>query len=76
VEGSCEHGNGPSGSIKSWEVPELLHNWQLLNKGSVRCCHHGHLRRRQNSQFVDGVRREIVMMIIFENDMVWPCEKS
>jgi hypothetical protein len=22
MEGSCEHGNGPSGSIKSWEVLE------------------------------------------------------
>jgi hypothetical protein len=22
VEGSCEHGNEPSGSIKCWEVPE------------------------------------------------------
>jgi hypothetical protein len=26
VEGSCEHGNEPSGSIKYWEVLELLHN--------------------------------------------------
>jgi hypothetical protein len=33
--GYCEHGNGPSGSIKSWEVLELLHNWQLLKKGSA-----------------------------------------
>jgi hypothetical protein len=24
VEGSCEHGNEPSGSIKFWEVPEWL----------------------------------------------------
>jgi hypothetical protein len=22
VEGSCEHGNEPSGSLKCWEVPE------------------------------------------------------
>jgi hypothetical protein len=35
VEGSCEHGNEPSGSIKSWEVLEWLHNWQLLKKGSA-----------------------------------------
>jgi hypothetical protein len=31
VEGSCEHGNEPSGSIKYWEI---LHNWRLLKKGS------------------------------------------
>jgi hypothetical protein len=35
VEGSCEHGNEPSGSIKCWEVLEWLHNCQLLKKGSV-----------------------------------------
>jgi hypothetical protein len=29
VEGSCEHGNEPSGSIKCWEVLEWLHNWRL-----------------------------------------------
>jgi hypothetical protein len=35
VEGSCEHGNEPSGSIKWWEFLEWLHNWQLLKKGSA-----------------------------------------
>jgi hypothetical protein len=35
VEGSCEHGNEPSGSIKRWELLEWLHNWQLLKKGSA-----------------------------------------
>jgi hypothetical protein len=35
VEGSCEHGNEPPGSIKCWEVLEQLHNWQLLKKGSA-----------------------------------------
>jgi hypothetical protein len=35
VEGSCEHGNEPSGSIKCWEVLEYVHNWQLLKKGSA-----------------------------------------
>jgi hypothetical protein len=35
VEGSCEHGNEPSGSIKCWEVLEWLHNLQLLKKGSA-----------------------------------------
>jgi hypothetical protein len=25
----------PSGSLKCWEVPEWLHNWQLLRKGSA-----------------------------------------
>jgi hypothetical protein len=34
VEGSCEHGNESSGSIKCWKVLEELHNWQLLKKGS------------------------------------------
>jgi hypothetical protein len=33
VEGSCEHGNESSSSIKCWEVLEWLHNWQLLKKG-------------------------------------------
>jgi hypothetical protein len=35
VEGSCEHGDEPSGSLKCWEVPESLHNWQLLRKSSA-----------------------------------------
>jgi hypothetical protein len=34
-EGSCEHGNEPSGSIKWWELLELLYNWWLLKKGSA-----------------------------------------
>jgi hypothetical protein len=35
VQGSCECGNEPSGSIKRWEVLEWLHNWHLLRKGSA-----------------------------------------
>jgi hypothetical protein len=35
VEGSCEHGIEPPGSIKCWEVLEGLHNWRLLKKGSA-----------------------------------------
>jgi hypothetical protein len=35
VEGSCEGGNEPPGSIKRWEVLEWLHNWQLLKKLSA-----------------------------------------
>jgi hypothetical protein len=35
LEGSCEHGDEPSGSIKCWEVLEWLHNWWLLKKGSA-----------------------------------------
>jgi hypothetical protein len=27
--------NELAGSIKCWEVLELLHNWQLVNKGSA-----------------------------------------
>jgi hypothetical protein len=34
-EGSCEHGNEPSGSMNCWEVLEWLHKWQPLKKGSV-----------------------------------------
>jgi hypothetical protein len=34
VEGSCEHGIEPSGSIKCWKVLEWLHSWRLLEKGS------------------------------------------
>jgi hypothetical protein len=37
VEGSCERGNEPSGSIKRWEVLEWVHNRQLLKKGSAPC---------------------------------------
>jgi hypothetical protein len=37
VDGSCEHGNEPSGSIKCWEVLDWLRNWSLLKKGSVQC---------------------------------------
>jgi hypothetical protein len=32
VEGSCEHGNEPLGSINCSEVLEYLHDWQLLKK--------------------------------------------
>jgi hypothetical protein len=32
---SCEHGDDPSGSINCLKVLELLHNWQLLKKGSA-----------------------------------------
>jgi hypothetical protein len=35
VNGSCEHGNEPSSSIKYWEVLELLHNCRLLKKDSA-----------------------------------------
>jgi hypothetical protein len=35
VEGSCEHCNEPSGSIKFWEILEWLCNWRLLKKGSA-----------------------------------------
>jgi hypothetical protein len=36
VEGSCEHDDEPSDSIKSWEVLEWLYNRQLLRKGSAQ----------------------------------------
>jgi hypothetical protein len=29
MEGSCEHGNEPSGSIKCWYVVESLSNWWI-----------------------------------------------
>jgi hypothetical protein len=35
VEGSCEHCNEPSGSIKCWEIIELLQNWRLLQNSSA-----------------------------------------
>jgi hypothetical protein len=35
VEGFCEHGNEPSGSIKCCEILEQLSNWRLLEKGSA-----------------------------------------
>jgi hypothetical protein len=39
VEGSCEHGIEPLGSIKFWEVLEGLHNWGFLKKGSAGRSH-------------------------------------
>jgi hypothetical protein len=36
VEGACEHGNEPSGSIKCWEILEYLRNWRLLKEGSAQ----------------------------------------
>jgi hypothetical protein len=35
VEGSCEHGNESSGSIKCCEVLGWLHKWRLLEKCSA-----------------------------------------
>jgi hypothetical protein len=35
VEGSCEHDNEPSGSIKCSEDLESVHNLRLLKKGSA-----------------------------------------
>jgi hypothetical protein len=34
-KGSCEHGDESSGSLKCPEVPEWLHNLQLLRNGSA-----------------------------------------
>jgi hypothetical protein len=34
VQGSCKHGNEPSGPVKFWEVLERLCNWRLLKKVS------------------------------------------
>jgi hypothetical protein len=35
VEGLCERGHEPPGSIKCWDVLEELHNCQVLKKGSA-----------------------------------------
>jgi hypothetical protein len=35
VEGPCEHGNEPSGSVECWEIRDWLRNWRLLKKGSA-----------------------------------------
>jgi hypothetical protein len=35
VEGSFEDGNEPSGSIKYWEIVELLVYWRLLKEYST-----------------------------------------
>jgi hypothetical protein len=34
-EGSREHVNEPSGSIKCWEILEWLRSWRIHRKGSV-----------------------------------------
>jgi hypothetical protein len=36
VEGFCEHGNEPCGSVKCWEILEQLNDWWLL-KYSAPC---------------------------------------
>jgi hypothetical protein len=36
VEGSCEHGNKPSGSIKCWEVFECLHIGSFSRRAQLR----------------------------------------
>jgi hypothetical protein len=36
VEGSCEHGDEPSGSLKCWEVPEWLQNMYVEMKNESR----------------------------------------
>jgi hypothetical protein len=35
MEGSCEHDNEPSGSIKCWEVPRVVAQRVTSQKGSV-----------------------------------------
>jgi hypothetical protein len=35
VEGSCEHGNEPSGTIKYLKILQLLRDWRFLKKGSA-----------------------------------------
>jgi hypothetical protein len=35
VDGSCEHGNESSGSMKCWEILEYLSDWRLLKKDSA-----------------------------------------
>jgi hypothetical protein len=32
MDGSCEHGYEPSGSLKCWEIFEWLSDWWLLKK--------------------------------------------
>jgi hypothetical protein len=34
MEGSCEHGNEPSGSTKCFEIIEHPSDWQLIKKDS------------------------------------------
>jgi hypothetical protein len=35
LEGSYEHGNKHSGSVKDWRIPEHLIEWRLLEKDPV-----------------------------------------
>jgi hypothetical protein len=44
VEGPCEHGNEPSGSIKCWEILEWLSNWRLLKHPLHKSCGIGQCR--------------------------------
>jgi hypothetical protein len=40
VEGFCEQDNGPSGSMKGWEILEKLNEWRLHKKDSVPWSYH------------------------------------
>lgn len=35
--GSCEHGNGPSGSMKGEELPDQLRDYQILTGDFAPC---------------------------------------
>jgi hypothetical protein len=35
VDGSCEDGNEPPGSMKYWEILEWLSDWRLLKKVKI-----------------------------------------
>jgi hypothetical protein len=47
LQGSYEHGNKPSGSIKLWEVLEQLHHWSFSRRAHLRrnlTCRPGEIR--------------------------------
>jgi hypothetical protein len=56
VEGSCEHCNELSVSVKCWEFLEYLHNWGLLQKGSApRVSEYGIIMGRDISSSGSGL---------------------
>jgi hypothetical protein len=78
VEGSCEHGNELSGSIRCWEFLEWLQNGQLLKKGSApwvseSSTYWGLLRRatvESSHPFRDLSQTSFSFWLIFRNP-VW-----
>jgi hypothetical protein len=60
MEGSCEHGNEPSGSIKCWELLEWLHIGSF-SKGLS--CMSEHEKTAKRSVLKSGPHRDLNLVL-------------